>query len=382
MAATVLIVDDDPTLVEMLTFVLERAGFETRSAHDGARALAILNAEPVDLVVLDVMLPDMDGFEICQSIRALPDGSDVPILMLSARTQITDRLSGFESGADDYVPKPADPKEIVARVRALVARAQRTRGMVAPVIAFVGCKGGVGTTTTALNVALAQVTERKRVALIELGTTGVTVPWLLGLEAGQTLLDQVPPKGVRLSQGALQTCTHAHTSGLHYIAGHGHEIGATRYPPGVLGEAVRLLQASYDLVIIDLAGCALPSSGEALISATAIVPVAEHDRLSTWHLKALLAWLASNKLDAKVPGFVLVDRSLGPTKEAPTAVASEVGLGVIAVIPEATSTLYHANNRQEPLYIADPDCPASLACADLGRRITATPIEVPVAMRP
>ena len=86
MAATVLIVDDDPTLVEMLTFVLERAGFETRNAQDGARALAIANAEEIDLIVLDVMLPDMDGFEICQRIREMPRGAHVPILMLSART--------------------------------------------------------------------------------------------------------------------------------------------------------------------------------------------------------------------------------------------------------------------------------------------------------
>lgn len=382
MAATVLIVDDDPTLVEMLTFVLGRAGFETKSAHDGARAMAILNAETVDLVVLDVMLPDMDGFEICESIRALPHGTDLPILMLSARTQITDRLSGFESGADDYVPKPADPKEIVARVRALIGRSQRARGMAAPVIAFVGSKGGVGNTTTALNVALAQTAERKRVALLELSTTGVTVPWLLRLEPGQTLLDQIPPKGLRLSQGALQTCTQTHPSGLNYVAGHGQEIGPTRYPPGVLGEAVRLLQNNYDLVVLDLAACALTGSGEALVYSTAIVPVAEHDSLSTWHLKSLLRWIGANKLDVKVPGFVLVDRSLGPTKDSPMAVASDVGLGILAVIPEATSALYHANNRQEPLYVADPACPASLAYAELGRRVTATPIEVPVAMQP
>jgi len=328
------------------------------------------------------MLPDMDGFEICQSIRALPDGADVPILMLSARTQITDRLSGFESGADDYVPKPADPKEIVARVKALVGRSQRARGMATPVIAFVGAKGGVGTTTTALNVALAQSAERKRVVLVELSPIGVTAAWVLGLEPRQTLLDQVPRRDMKLSQAALQTCTLAHGSGLHYVAGRGHEIGPLRYPSGVLGEAVRLLQANHDLVVLDLPASALTASGEALVYATAIVPVAERDSLSTWHLKALLRWMAANRLDAKVPGLVLVDRSAGPSREEPLAVANEVGWGVLAVIPEATTALYHANNRQEPLYVADPECPTSLAYAELGRRLTNLPIEVPVTMRP
>ncbi len=382
MAATVLIVDDDPTLVEMLSFILGRAGFEVRAARDGARALAILEAEPIDLVVLDVMLPDMDGFEICQKIRALPDKSDVPILMLSARTQVADRLSGFESGADDYVPKPADPKEIVARIRALIGRSQRARAAAAPVIAFVGVKGGVGNTTTALNVALAQLANRKRVALMELSPIGASVPWILGLEVGQTLLDQLPPKGVKLSPAALQACTITHPSGLDYVAGHGHEIRPLRYPSGVLGDAVHLLQTSYDLVLLDLAASALIASTEALVYATAIVPVAERDSLSTWHLRALRRWTAANKLDGKVPGIVLVDRSVGPSREDPLTIANEVGLGVLAVIPEAATALYHANCRQEPLYLADPDCPASLAYAELGQRLTTLPIEAPLAMRP
>ncbi|HHX45391.1 MAG TPA: response regulator [Chloroflexi bacterium] len=380
MAPTVLIVDDDPTLVEMLTFVLERAGFATRGAQDGARALELLNAETIDLIVLDVMLPDMDGFEICQRIRALPNGADMPILMLSALTQVTDKLSGFESGADDYVPKPADPKEIVARVRALLGRTQRSRGMAIPVIAFVGAKGGVGTTTTAVNVALAQVAEGKRVALVELSTTSITAPWILGLEPAQTLFDQIPPKGLRLSPGALQTCTYTHASGLHYVAGHSHSMAPLRYPPGILGDAVRLLQANHDLVVLDLAACVLTRSSEALIQATAIVPIAEHDGLSTWHLKSALEWMAANKLDVKVPGFVLVDRSLGPVKQPAATVAAEVGMGVLAMIPEAATALYHANSRREPLYVADPECPASRAYAELGRRIATTPIEVPVTV--
>ena len=101
MVNTILIVDDDPALVEMLTFMLGRGGFQTRAAYDGTRALEILGAEPIDLVVLDVMLPDMDGFEICRRIRRIPEIGELPILMLSARTQVADRLSGFESGADD-----------------------------------------------------------------------------------------------------------------------------------------------------------------------------------------------------------------------------------------------------------------------------------------
>ena len=96
MAQRILIVDDDPTLVEMLTFVLTRGGYETVAATDGSRAIELLRTIPIDLVVLDVMLPDVDGYEICRRIRALPAVGQTPILMLSARTQVPHRLSGFE----------------------------------------------------------------------------------------------------------------------------------------------------------------------------------------------------------------------------------------------------------------------------------------------
>ena len=88
MAHRILIVDDDPTLVEMLTFVLTRGGYQTAAATDGGRAIEILRSTPIDLVVLDVMLPDTDGYEICRRIRALPGIGQLPILMLSARTQV------------------------------------------------------------------------------------------------------------------------------------------------------------------------------------------------------------------------------------------------------------------------------------------------------
>src|SRR5690554_6514712 len=188
MAHRILIVDDDPTLIEMLTFVLTRGGYETAAAADGNRAIEILRTTPIDLVVLDVMLPDTDGYEICRRIRALPGIGQLPILMLSARTQVPHRLTGFESGADDYVPKPADPKEILARVRALLVRAGRAKAA-PPVIAFVGVKGGVGATTTSVNVALSLLSAHPRTVLVELGQSGQSGAWQLGLTPRESLLD-------------------------------------------------------------------------------------------------------------------------------------------------------------------------------------------------
>ena len=121
-AMKILIVDDDPRLRDLLRIALERAGFTTLSAADGATALIHARRAAPDLIVLDVGLPEMDGFEVCRRLRA---GSEVPILFLTARDDEIDRIVGLELGADDYVTKPFSPRELVARVRAILKRSGR-----------------------------------------------------------------------------------------------------------------------------------------------------------------------------------------------------------------------------------------------------------------
>jgi two-component system OmpR family response regulator len=118
----ILIVDDDPRLRDLVRIALERAGFATLTAAEGASALTHARREAPDLIVLDIGLPELDGFEVCRRLRAT---SDVPILFLTARDDEIDRIVGLELGADDYVTKPFSPRELVARVRAILKRAGR-----------------------------------------------------------------------------------------------------------------------------------------------------------------------------------------------------------------------------------------------------------------
>jgi len=117
--ARVLIVDDDPALREVVRIALARAGFETAEAADGPAALAACAASPPDLIVLDVMLPDMDGTDVCRTLRRQ---SAIPILFLSSRDDEVDKIVGLEIGGDDYMVKPFSPRELVARVRVLLRR--------------------------------------------------------------------------------------------------------------------------------------------------------------------------------------------------------------------------------------------------------------------
>lgn len=117
----ILVVDDEPKIVKLARDYLERGGFRVISAAGGADALAITRQERPDLVVLDLNLPGMDGLDVC---RALRRDTDVPVIMLTARVEETDRLIGLELGADDYITKPFSPRELVARVRAVLRRTQ------------------------------------------------------------------------------------------------------------------------------------------------------------------------------------------------------------------------------------------------------------------
>lgn len=119
--SSILIVDDEPNIIELTTLYLERDGFKVESVGTGKDALTRWESSSPDLIILDLMLPDIDGFEICRQIRAK---NNTPILMLTARKEDVDKIVGLELGADDYLTKPFNPRELVARVKAILRRKQ------------------------------------------------------------------------------------------------------------------------------------------------------------------------------------------------------------------------------------------------------------------
>jgi two-component system phosphate regulon response regulator PhoB len=125
MSKRILIIDDEPDLCDLVKYHLNQEGFNTRTALTGGEALEILHSWLPDAVVLDLMLPDLSGTEICRIIRADPVLRDIAVIMLTARSEEVDRVVGFELGADDYVTKPFSPRELVLRTRAVIKRARR-----------------------------------------------------------------------------------------------------------------------------------------------------------------------------------------------------------------------------------------------------------------
>ena len=178
-ASRILVVDDEIDISTVLSVTLRRAGFEVRTASDGLEALEAIRLEPPDLVILDVMMPRLDGLETLKRIREHGPTTHIPVIMLSAKTQLADKVRGFERGADDYVAKPFEPSEMLVRVQSLLKRTAMAR-LTAPLL------GVLGDWSSAEGVV--QLTRDLETARdIQARLTPAVPPTLAGLEAGGVL---------------------------------------------------------------------------------------------------------------------------------------------------------------------------------------------------
>ncbi len=165
MAGKILIVDDEMDTISYLRLALAPLNFEVIPAINGTEALSLAHSQKPDLIILDVMMPDLDGFEVTRRLRASSETSNIPILMFTAKTQITDKIAGFNSGVDIYLTKPVHTVELQANVKALLAHRQKTTtGSLEKhfVIGVLGTKGGLGVSTLVFNLALALTQKSKK----------------------------------------------------------------------------------------------------------------------------------------------------------------------------------------------------------------------------
>jgi pilus assembly protein CpaE len=161
MSQKILIIDDDIDTLKLVGIMLERKGFEILASTTGQKGLKLAQDELPDLVLLDVMIPDLNGYDIARSIRSTPDTEAIPIIMFTARSQVDDKVEGLEAGADAYITKPARPRELFAQVNSILKRApHRTAASLGQaikggkLIGVISAKGGIGISTLATNLAI------------------------------------------------------------------------------------------------------------------------------------------------------------------------------------------------------------------------------------
>lgn len=373
MAKRILVVDDDPTALRLIGYSLQQEGYDVLTAANGLDGLAQVRQLHPDLVILDIMMPDLDGFEVCRRLRADPATRRLPVLMLTAKGQVADKVAGFRAGADDYLVKPADPGELVARVAALLTRASYAETKEARVFAFMGAKGGVGTTTAAVNAAVLMAKGGHNVVLAEFRNTFGTACLQLNLRPRVSLGHLFRERDTRTGReivGALMS----HPSGLKVLAGPQQPEEYLELTPAMVSSVLDALRHSSEIVVLDLPVVFSPAWREAVERSDFIVLVTEQDPTSLAAAKLLLLLLKGFGVPPSNVGGLIVHRSRSSTEMSALQISNFLELGLLGVIPSAPEECASAARLGSPVVLAQPTASISQAFAQVAERLSADPV--------
>ncbi len=258
MAAKILVVDDDANVQRLLEYTLKQEGYEVVIASDGAEAVRLWGAEAPDLILLDVTLPKLDGYQVATRIRAEePANTHVPIIMLTAEREVEQKVRGLRAGADDYLIKPFHPAELLARIKSLLARFAPRESLLAKppmgrLLAFYPAKGGVGCTTIAINAAIALHRELgRKVCLVDgnlqFGDHRVFLD--LGLDR-KSIVDVV--SAPTIDADLIKHVLVKHESGIDLLLAPPSPETAELVHPQHLPMIAQMLATIYDYILIDV----------------------------------------------------------------------------------------------------------------------------------
>ncbi len=313
--STILVIDDDVNALKLLGYTLRKAGFNILLAQNGFEGLSKAEEHIPDLIVSDLMMPRMDGYEVTRRLRANPKTQHIPIIILTAKSQVQDKVAGFEAGANDYVTKPVMPAELIARIKAqLAARpvttATGTLKARARLIGFVGAKGGVGLTTLLVNTGLALQKSGKKVLLADFKSAGGNVCQMLGHATNNDLLTILRNPNAPILPDDIGRAMMRHASGLTMLPPI-HGVYA-RYHPLDAKQAkaiLNIVDANVDYVFIDLGSAMTQAVTAALKMCHQVCIVTEPNLLAFDQTRRITQYLSDVGLNTNNLGAVLVNRS-------------------------------------------------------------------------
>ncbi|MEW5872376.1 MAG: response regulator [Chloroflexota bacterium] len=225
MAEKILIVDDDLDTLRLVGLMLDKQGYKIVAASSGKQALSLARNEKPDLILLDLMMPDMDGVEVARRLRADPETQNILIIMFTAKAQAEDRLEGYDAGADDYITKPAQPRELIAHVRAVLARAKRGQPQAAKpatprgkVVGILAAKGGLGVSTVALNLGVVLHYQHKKAVIVADYRPGCgTIGLELGYSNAQSLNRMLMSPANQMDPALVESELITHLEGVRFM---------------------------------------------------------------------------------------------------------------------------------------------------------------------
>jgi pilus assembly protein CpaE len=312
MAQKILVVDDDIDSLKLIGLMLQKKGYGIVAANSGAQAIDKAAVETPNLIILDVMMPDLDGYEVTRQLRANAATKDIPVILFSAKARVDDKVAGFEAGADDYITKPTHPAELISRVQALLARyasPQAAAARDAAIFAFLAAKGGVGTSTLAVNVAVA-LAQRTETVLLDyrpgMSSTGLA----LGFSRSTGLANLATKHPSTLDEEAISSELVTHDSGLKLLLSSANPGEAElRIDPRVATAIIERLNRMANVLVMDL-GVGLTTLNRQLVKqATEVVLVVEPQRTSLMMTRDLARALLALGVEPERVGVALVNRA-------------------------------------------------------------------------
>ena len=365
MAEKILIIDDDVDTLRLVGLVLQRQGYEISAASNGSQGLTKALEERPDLILLDVMMPDMDGYEVTRRLRKNPVTAAIPIMMFTAKTQLDDKVTGFEVGADDYLTKPTHPTELQAHVKALLARtvhkdpndvvtaSHEHHGYVIGVLA---ARGGLGVSSLASNLAAGIFTRTQSdVILAELvpgqGTFGLN----FGAPNQKGLTEILQGSVVEVTREKVQASLVPHNSGIKLFLASENPRDITLTSQVQNYEAlVARLSCLARFVVLDL-GTGLPTFVQKVLPmCNERIIVVEGAPSAIQHTKLLIDDIFDLHIDRKSISVVLNNRQRSEAQMAWTQVQEKLGHSISSTLTPAPELFLQAERLQTPAVMCQP----------------------------
>lgn len=376
----VLVIDDEAIFHTLVARALDGRGWEIHTAENGLGGLSLARSSPPDLIICDVMLPDLLGYEVVRSLRRELAFAETPILMLTAQAGLQDKLKAFEAGADEYLTKPFEPEELLARVMVLLRRASLARAAQAerPVVqaetahllAVHSLRGGTGCSSLAVNLALGlRNLWQTETLLLDLNMLAGQVALMLNAPLKRTWADIARFSPAELDLEAVTSIISHHESGLDFVAGPTNPSEAETITSQTFEGALRILKSRYAYVVADLAHDFQEITLQTLDLASLILLVASPDMASIRATAAALDTYA--KLGYSLGRIKLVINAtfprLGLQHE---KIATALGLPVSVIIPYSPDLFVEAINAGKPFLLQKPTDAVSALIEDYAFHIS------------
>jgi len=384
----ILIVDDDPDISRLLQFALISEGFDVSVAASGLAGIEVALRERPDLAVVDVMLPEVDGFEIVRRLRATPTLAHIPIIMLTARGDVNDKLRGFEVGADDYVVKPVVIEELLARIKVLLSRAS---ALAAPralrpevegrVWTLFSLKGGVGTSSLAVNLAIAlRQGWADSVVVADIRLDNGTIESMLNLRPSSKVASSQRLGPSDWDEGFIQQLLISHQSKIEVLTPPSSPLGSRIIEADSVRRILTLLPELFQYVVVDTSSTLNGLNWSVFDLSDLIIMVLTAD-INSW--KAAIRTLEMFKtLNIPQHKVVLVYNHVSPISAlSPRQAESYLHLPLVGDIPHGGAAFLSSVNVGVPLLLSHPEHPTATAIKELARKLVTRQPEMKGARR-